>query len=66
MGAQEGAYQDVGYLPAWFELLEGRGHICLMDPEIFFFFYLGLNGWVGISQVEKGEEHSIQKEQPQA
>lgn len=32
----------------------------------FFFFYLGLNGWVGISQVEKGEEHSIQKEQPQA
>lgn len=38
MGAQEGAYQEVGYLPAWFELFEGRDHICLMDPEMIFFF----------------------------
>lgn len=22
------AYQEVGYLAAWFELLEGRDHVC--------------------------------------
>lgn len=38
MGAQEGAYQEVGYLPAWFELFGGRDHICLMNPVMIFFF----------------------------
>lgn len=37
MGKWDGAYQKVGCLLASFELLEGRGHVCLTDPEDMIF-----------------------------
>lgn len=43
VGKWDRANQEVGCLPAWFELLEGRDHGCLTHPEKMS-FDLGLKG----------------------
>lgn len=58
-GGEMETYQDGRCFPAQFEFHEVRDHFCLIDPEEMVFILFLRE--IGISQVEKEGEHSIQK-----
>lgn len=72
MGTLGGLKEHI-YLPANSKLFENRDHVCFVDSQevifylslfVFVVFDLGLKRWVGVSQAEKEEKHSKQRDNP--